>query len=360
MINRAAVLTAFFLGALGAGLPASVVAQTALPETELKPVKLVQVEAADTGGERRFYGRIAARETVDLAFQVGGQILDFPAIEGSFVDTDRLLAQLNLSPLERAVRQAELSLTQADRTFRRNQQLAERNAITEVLLEDSQTARDQAEVALEEARAALDDATLRSPFDGLVAERMVANLTTVAAGQPVLRLHDMSELRVTIDVPERLLYEIGQPENLNFNLQLTAEGPRYALELREFVAEAGRIGQSYTVTLALTEPVSRPLLPGASGTVIAQLPAAENNGILVPVTAVYIGSDRKAHVMVYSPTGADTGSVALTPVEIETADGTNIRVTDGLEPGDEIVATGAHRLNDGQSVRRFTGFRGLD
>ncbi|MCH8552686.1 MAG: efflux RND transporter periplasmic adaptor subunit [Natronospirillum sp.] len=340
------------------GLAASASAQSPVSDTTLKPVRLFMTESEDTGGERRFYGRIAARETVDLAFQVGGQIVEFPAIEGSAVSEGNLLARLNLAPLERNVRQAELSLEQAQRSVARNQQLIERNAITQAQLEDSMTTRDQSDVQLEEARAALEDATLEAPFEGLVAERMVANRTTVSAGQPVLRLHDMSEIRVRIDVPERLLSEIGDPANLQFRLQLVQGGPQFDLELREFVAEAGRIGQSYVVTLALAEPVERTLLPGASATVIAQLPAPEQNGVTVPASAVQIASDRSAHVMVYTPTGEDTGRVERRAVSIDTPDGTTIRVVSGLGPGEEIVAAGAHLLDEGQAVRRFTGYRG--
>lgn len=333
-------------------------AQPLASDPDRKPVKLIQTEASTSGGERRFFGRIAARETVDLAFQVGGQIHSFPAIEGSFVNEGDLLAQLNLAPLERSVRQAELSLEQAERTLSRNQQLAEREAITTAQLEDSRTARDQAEVSLQDARAALDDATLTSPFDGLVAERMVANRTTISAGQPILRLHDMSELRVRIDIPERLISEIGDPDNLNFTLELTQGGPQYDLELREYVAEAGRIGQSYVATLGLVDDLDRPLLPGASGTVIAQLPLTDEAGIVVPPTAIKIASDRSTHVMVFTPEGDTNGTVNQRAVDIETPDGTTIVVTAGLEPGEEIVATGVHQLEDGDSVRRFTGYRG--
>lgn len=329
------------------------------PSADLKPVKLVTVEASETAGERRFLGRIAARETVDLAFQIGGQIVEFPAIDGSFVEAGDVLAQLNRAPLERSVRQAELSLDQAERTLQRNLQLQQRNAMTtEAQLEDARTARDQAEVGLEDARAALSDATLDSPFDGLVAERMVANRTTVSAGQPVLRLHDMSELRVRISIPERLLGEIGDPSELIYQLQLQDGGPRYELAYREFVAEAGRIGQSYVVTLAITESPGRQLLPGASGAVIVQLPAAADAGLTVPVAAVTVGADRQTYVFVYEPTGADEGQVRRVPVTVESPDGTTMVVTSGVSPGMEIVAAGAHLLSDGEAVRRFSGYRG--
>ena len=40
----------------------------------LKPVKLMATEAGNVRLERQFFGQVKAKETVDLAFQVPGQI----------------------------------------------------------------------------------------------------------------------------------------------------------------------------------------------------------------------------------------------------------------------------------------------
>jgi RND family efflux transporter MFP subunit len=321
-------------------------------------VKLHTVEVPSVALQQRFLGRIAAKETVDLAFQVGGQIIDFPTLSGSRVASNSILAQLDLAPLERAVRQAELALSQAERQVERNQQLIARNAITTAEVQDSETQRDLAVLSLDEARTALADATLRAPFAGLVAERIVPNLTTVAPGQPVLRLHDMSEIRVRIDVPERLLTQIEDPTVLRYELELIPGGPRYALEFREFVAEAGRIGQSYTVILSVRDVLPQTVLPGATATVIAQLPMTPNNLMPIPRTAVQIDPQRQSSVLVFSPTGADTGTLSQRLVELHTEDGVTLMVSAGLTAGEEIVAVGAHLLEPGQTVRRFTGYRG--
>ena len=327
-------------------------------ETPLKPVKLYTVSAPSAALQQRFLGRIAAKETVDLAFQVGGQIIDFPTVSGSRVAPNTLLAQLDLAPLERALRQAELALSQAERQVERNQQLIARDAITTAELQDSQTQRDLAALSLDAARTALSDATLRAPFAGLVAERVVPNLTTVAPGQPVIRLHDMSEIRVRIEVPERLLTQIEDPEALQYELELVPGGPRYSLTFREFVAEAGRIGQSYSVMLSIRDPLPQTVLPGATATVIAQLPMATNTLLPIPRTAIQIGPERQASVLVFSPTGADIGTLEHRAVQLQTPDGLTLMVHEGLAPGEEIVAVGGHLLEPGQSVRRFTGYRG--
>ncbi|MEM9794652.1 MAG: efflux RND transporter periplasmic adaptor subunit, partial [Pseudomonadota bacterium] len=45
---------------------------------------------------RQFFGLVVARQTVDLAFQVSGQIVEFPAIEGESIPKGGLIALLDL------------------------------------------------------------------------------------------------------------------------------------------------------------------------------------------------------------------------------------------------------------------------
>ena len=71
-------------------LPLSLTAQEAPP----RPVKLMVLGSADTALTREFYGQVAARQTVDIAFQVGGQLIEFPVIEGQTLPEGALVARL--------------------------------------------------------------------------------------------------------------------------------------------------------------------------------------------------------------------------------------------------------------------------
>ena len=324
-----------------------------------KPAKLMVTTPLKTARERRFYGRVTARQTVNLAFQVSGQIVSFSAVEGTFYKSGAILARLNKNPFEHALSQAKLILAQAERKVARNDRLLKTKSIALVEAEDAKTARDLAKVRLQNAKEALSDAVLRAPFNGMVADRIVAKYTTVTRGQAVVRIHDLSELRVEISVPERLISSFSDPSKISFEAVLTPGGSKYPLQLREFIPETKSIGQSYIVTLAFAGTVPK-VLPGASATVIAKLPTRGGAGIRIPPTAVVILPNRGAAVMVFEPTGASTGRVALTLVKVQTHDGSSIIVTKGLKPGQEIVVAGAHLLNDGQRVRRFTGYAARD
>ena len=62
------------------------------------------------------------------------------------------------------------------------------------------------------------------------------------------------------------------------------------------------------------------------------------------------------NVMVFSPVGADEGTVRRVPVTIEPTQTGDVRVLTGLSDGDEVVVAGGAVLTDGQTVSRFAGF----
>jgi RND family efflux transporter MFP subunit len=325
----------------------------ALPASASSPVpplvRTVVVEAAPETLSRQFLGRVVARETVDLAFEVGGTLRRLLPEEGARVRAGETIAQLRLDPFERAVARAELQHEMSAREAARARRLAERAVAPATRAEDAETARDLAEVALRDARAALEDATLIAPFDGMVAARLTPEHANVAPGQLVLRLHDLSEMRVEIAIPERLFVAAGGLERLSFTAPLPGSGV-VDLRLVAFQPETASVGQSYRVTLALPPDAGTLLLPGASMTVTASVPAPAT-GVPVPATALLATTDRRAEIMVLE--GHEAPVVRRVPVTVTAPFGSAFLV-EGLPASAEIVAAGAHLLRDGQPVRRFS------
>lgn len=325
----------------------------ALPSSLLADVPAVRtlvVTAAPDTVSRQFFGQVRARETVDLSFDIGGTMTRLVPEEGQRVSAGDMLAQLDLDPLERALARATLSRDMATREAARAQTLAERQIGARTGAEDAATARDMALIALRDAEAALADATLRAPFDGLVAARITPAFSAVAPGQPVLRLHDLSELRVDFALPEQVVQQVGSLDQVTFTAVLP-NGDDAALRLVAFQPDTGDIGQTYRVTLAF-DGDSFGLLPGASVTIRASLPRLDRT-LQVPATALLAGAGREASVLTLHPDG-DAFVLRAQPVTVTAGTGAYLAV-DGLAEGAEIVVAGAHLLRDGQQVRRFTG-----
>ncbi|MEL6206744.1 MAG: efflux RND transporter periplasmic adaptor subunit [Pseudomonadota bacterium] len=324
----------------------------------LRPVKTMTLAEGRGAYNRQFFGRVVARQTVDLAFQVGGQIVEFPVLEGERVPKGSLIAQLNLDPFERAMERAVVQRDEAQSDLERLQALQSNVARTQV--EDADTALMLSEIEVRDAASNLQDATLRAPFDGMVAARQMANFTTVEAGTPVVRLHDISEWRVEIEVPEILFQRAGDDPNIELVARFPGIAGEIPLEVREFTAEASALGQSFTITLAMLREPGPGVLPGTSVTVDADLQILAPP-VVLPPSAVVMGSGGETSVMVFEPDAGQEGAAALgsvrsVPVTLGSGPNGELTLEEGPDPGVQIVVAGAQGLRDGQAVRRFAGF----
>lgn len=318
----------------------------------VRPVKVIGINASSDGVTRTFFGRVSAKQTVDLAFQVAGQMVEFPAIEGEIIPAGGLVARLDQAPFQLALDRAIASKEKSERDLRRLERL-KANA-SQAQVDEARTALVLAELAVRDATLAMQRTTLNAPFDALVASRSAANFATVDTGTPIARLHDMSELYIKIEVPEVLVQQIGENPNVELSAEFPASDTPFALEFREVLAEASRIGQTFTVTFGLAPPEDLLLLPGATATVRATL-LDRASGMIVPASAIKTAANGDVSVMRFNET-ENGASVVDTPVQISINDSGQIQVTDGLNSGDEIVAAGVNSLADGDAVRRFTSF----
>jgi len=320
----------------------------------IKPVKLLTVTPANDTAVRQFFGKVVARQTVDLAFQVGGQIIDLPAVEGEVTPKGQMIAQLDLEPFELALEQARLQKEQADRAVERYTQL-QGSTVSQVTLEDAVTAAALSDVALRLAENDLEHATMLAPFDALVAQRIIQNFTTISPGTAIVRLHDMSELRIEIDVPEVLFQRAGNDPDVVVTAIFPATDQVFPLEIREFNAEASNVGQTFKLTFGMAPPENTRILPGSSVTVTVRLKGTTPS-LLVPPTAVVPDAIGGFAALVFDTDNGNTGVLRRVAIDAQPQTSGMLQIISGLEPGDQIVAMGASALEDGQQVRRFTAF----
>lgn len=317
-------------------------------------VKTTEIAEPKSSVTRTFFGRIVAKETVDLSFEVPGYLNMIEAAEGTIIKAGTRVAALDQDTFERGVERAEIALQQAERNLERATKLVERRISATSSQQDAQTAYDLAQVRLKEARIALSDATMTAPFDALVAQRKAPLFTTVNVGQPIVQLHDMSEIRVQFDLPERVFNLIGTPETKTYMARVPGIGKQLPLKYVEYAAATGTIGQTYTVTLAFNgAQEAQRLVPGTSVTIVANADVP-NLGTIIPASALFIEPNRSASVFVVEAQGDERLRVRKQAVGVSSSNGTTLSVS-GVAAGTEIVEVGGQLLRDGQAVKRYVG-----
>jgi len=328
---------------------------TDIPEPALRTVRVEAVSANTTLLQRQFVGRVDAVSTVDLSFQVPGQITQLPAQEGLLIGKGQLVAALDQSDFRLAVEQAKAQFNLAKLDVTRKRNLFTSGSLPKAMLDQAETTFTLNQVALKTAERNLSYTRIVAPFDGLVSQRLQDNYTNVAAHQAVVRVQKLSELRVRINIPENMVKLLAQTTDF------TAEAvfkdrpeQRFPLSYREHITEAGSVAQTYEVIFGLARDNNRHVLPGMTVTVIiSKKEGTEAPQLAIPVSALDYDGQGAPRVWVFD---AQTETVSSRPVTLGAIKKNTIPVLSGLTQDEQIVTAGAHLLREGMAVRRFISF----
>jgi len=322
--------------------------------TEPRPAKLIEITASEDLRVRTFPAIVEASSSVTLTFQVGGLIEDIAVTDGDLVNAGAVIARLDQRDFRNNLATAQAQYNSAQSDFARAERLLEQNAIARSVYEQRLAQRDVARAALDSAQKALDDTTLRSPFDGVVAEVFAVGFQNIGPQQAVATLQTSGDAEAVVQIPATLVANSGRIEPVEVALILdAAPNRRLPATLYATTTQADTQTQTYEARFAFSPPEDLRVLPGMTGTIEARLILASEDGVIerltVPLSAVtYLGED--TYVWVVDP---DTLTVSRRAVELEAGVGENLRVVNGLEVGDVIVGAGAAFLHDGMQIRRY-------
>lgn len=178
----------------------------------------------------RVTGQLIGRNDAVVAADATGKVLEAPVERGSVVKAGDVLVRLDERQARLALAEAEASLELARSRLQlakneqeRNAPLAEKRAIADADFQRlvTDTAAREAEVAASVARRdmmqkTLTDSVIKTPFAGVVAERMVEPGEYVKPDSPVARVVDLATLRLVLNVPETEVGGLAAGQTVEF------------------------------------------------------------------------------------------------------------------------------------------------
>ncbi|MBB4267388.1 efflux RND transporter periplasmic adaptor subunit [Roseospira visakhapatnamensis] len=345
-------------------------ADAATPTEEVaRPARLAIAEPSQGTEVHEFPARTEAVQEVDLSFRVAGLLNQLPITEGELVPMGTLVAALDDTDFALALREAEVNLKSARQDFARKQDLVNRNVVSRQAFDDAKTAVELAEVAVDKARQDLEYTRLEAPFDAIISRRLVESFTNVQAGQQIMRLQDVSEIRVAADIPEHLVARHHTENTPTVEAIFPfLDDLRFPLAFREISTDANDVAQTYRIEFGMPRPEAANILPGMTAKVRATVsfPDQPHDAVTIPAGAlVPARPTRDADGAVDGEAGGDaaegaffvwavdpsSGAVSRRPVTIGHMDNRTVTVLSGLRAGDPVVTAGVHQLRDGMRVK---------
>lgn len=332
---------------------------------EARPAKIITV-GTPGASSRTYPGRVQAAQRVSLSFRVGGPVVDIRVSKGQKVKAGEILARIdprdyqvqvaNLSAQLAAARAQEVQATEG---YQRVRGLYEHDNASKADFDNARAALDvgaaqveATEQALHAARLSLDDTSLKAPYDGTVADRLVEAHQTVAAGKPIVQFQGAGGLEVLIHVPEREVAELTRkaPAGIEVRFDALPDNEAIPARVKEFATETDRQTQTFPVTLELEGRPSADLLPGMTASVKWLTDnGAQHVGLLVaPLSSVASNATGGAFVWRIDDETMTIESVTVTTGALTDS---GIEITSGLSAGDRILAAGVDFATEGQLVR---------
>jgi RND family efflux transporter MFP subunit len=289
--------------------------------------------------QRELIGSVQSRVPIEAASRVAARIVAITVSAGDHVRRDQVIVTLDAHDLKAQLAQAQGELAAAQGEYKRA--AADEKRFSALFARGSMTAseRDAAEAAyrgaagrvaqtqaaVAAARAGLAYATVRSPVDAVVVERLAEPGDMAMPGKPLVRLYDANALRVELQVPEDLARDIAPATPLQ--VRIDATGAAYSTQVSEIVPASDPASRIFLVRAPL--PSGGHLQPGMFAR--ATFAAGSETVLTIPRAAVMqIG--QLATVRVYSQ-----GTIQTRMVSLGRPFGDRIEVLAGVRPGERLI-----------------------
>ncbi|MBB3658301.1 RND family efflux transporter MFP subunit [Rhizobium sp. BK650] len=350
------VMSLALVSAIGLGV-AGCTEEKAEVKQVIRPVKVVEIAKAGDTRTLNYSGSVRARTEMNLGFRVNGKITERLVDIGERVKPGDILARMDSTDYQLAVKTAEANLAAAEKAVetadianRRAEQLFDKNIAPKSQVEQASLSRDQAISARDAAASALDQAKnqvsyteLKADHNGIVTTINADVGQVVGSGTPVVTVAVDGEKEVQIAVPENDIaqFKPGKTVKAGFwaDSKLVLDGT-----VREVSGSADQQSRTFAVRVSL--PNDPRVLLGMTATIEAAVGNSDTYAS-IPLSALA----QKDGKQVVWTVDRSTETVHVRGIEVADFTGDGVRIAKGLDSGDLVVAAGTQFMSENLKVK---------
>ena len=327
------------------------------PGPLIRPVVTTTIHYGTTGEPVSLSGQIEARNQTNLAFRIGGRLIERRVSVSDTVSPGQLVARIEAQDAKNALSsaQADLAAAQATLVQARNNEERYRSLVSTGVVSRAQYDDAQQQLAAAQSRVAAAEASQQTARDNLAYTELHSNVAgavtakgaepgeVVQAGQMIVQVAQKGGKDAVFNVPAALMRM--SPKNPTVTIALADDPSISAIgHVREISPQADPTTGTYVVKVGLD---NAPDTMRLGATVVGSVTLSPEPVVSIRGTAL-IQIDGKPAVWVVDPA---TGKVAARLVGVVRYDSSAVVISNGLKDGDVVVTAGVHALRPGQLVR---------
>ncbi|SHH09218.1 RND family efflux transporter, MFP subunit [Thermosyntropha lipolytica DSM 11003] len=320
-------------------------------------VTVAEAKMRDITERVRYAGFVKGVSEVAVYPKAAGKIAEIYIKEGDYVSAGQVIARIDSSDYEVALRQAEVGkeaaevqLRSAESNLERIRMLYEAGAASKQQLEGAETAVESAEVAVKQALAAIDAAsvqvnncTITSPISGVVGRVNVERGSMVSQQVPLTSVADVSSLEVEIMVGEADINYITPGREVEVMVKAARE-KAYKGRVVSVSPLADPMKKSYPVKVRIMDKDDR-IRPGMFAEVEVAA-RAKGSVLAVPRNGIVAKGARKVVFVI-----DEENRARMKEVETGLSGRDYVEIVKGLKEGERIIVKGNTLVDEGTLVR---------
>ncbi|MFC1483320.1 efflux RND transporter periplasmic adaptor subunit, partial [Candidatus Margulisiibacteriota bacterium] len=312
------------------------------PLQKEKPlVEITTIQKTAITRTLKFNGALNAQNDVFVNAQTAGTVDRVPVQLGQYVRQGQTLVAINSAVASAQLSHAKTQYDAAKLNFERMKTLYESGSIAKAQFEQTEVQFKQAEAAYRIAQTNYNNAIIRAPFSGKVAELEVSRGDTINPGMPIVRVVNDTyvESELTAADSEIILLKKGQPCTAKIDLfpNITFHGA-----VKNVGTAATQENNVYPLIVKIKNKDNM-IKSGMAGEIIIKLKKYE--GIVVPINALITREEKQFAFVIVSENMTEMREIERVFIEDD-----KVFIKKGLKIGEHLITKGMANLVGGEEI----------
>ncbi len=294
-------------------------------------------------------GDVKTKQNVLIYPEMAGTLQRVYVKEGERVRKGQLLASIDDGGMGSQVSQLKTQAALAKTTYERQKRLWEQKIGSEIQFLQAKSSYEATENAVKQAQSQLGKSTIRAPFSGIIDDVIKEQGTVVSPGPgaEVFRIVNLSDMYITVDVPENNLGAISKGKEAKVYFPVLGD------TVISKVRQTGNFINPSNRAFSVEIPV-----PNSKGNIKPNLSArvslndySSDNAILVPQGIISENAEGDQYVYVAVEPNEDKAVAKRRIIKTGKTQGSLVEALSGINDGDLLIKEGARTVKEGQNVQ---------
>lgn len=308
------------------------------------PVRITELKSQEFKHFITVQGMVESESNILVSPQTPGLVRTIHVQTGDRVKKGQLLAELDASVIKRSIEEVKGGLELARTVYERRARLWEKNIGSEIEYLQAKNSKESLEKKLQTLQEQYQMTLITAPISGSIDEVMIKEGEMAAGGYGTFRIVQLSRLKITASLSENYITHIQQNDIAQVSIPVVGKDFEQKLHAVSQVIDPNN--RTFKIEILVPREI-KDLKPNMLALVTIN-DYTNPQALVVPRNIIQkTGEDN--FLFVAEP---EDGKMKARKrvVKVGEEHDSRIEVTEGLNPGEQVVVFGFQNLGDGQVI----------